>query len=249
MIFNNLANKAIITIIYRIYHSNLLLYIPFSYLFAEIKIMKRTTLALVFIVATLVVVSCSKNGGGSSTSTPAVQDCSKNPLRMGTRIVAQDDMGAKDTGIVNIDTIVKGKEFFGSYTTGFLPSLNAICVDASGNVYQYSKGTLFHPDGIIPITIATQAIGQSIFSDTLYDGFSGTNGVYESKLLTTNETITVGGKSYSNGKKMIATFNHFNSATNITKDTLSTFYYYCGLGIAKKEQNGVTDLVYTDYTY
>jgi hypothetical protein len=242
------ANKAIIILNYQNIHSCLGHYIIFYYLFAINTLkMKRSTLALAFIVVTLVVVSCSKDGG--SGATPAIQDCSKNPLRMGTRIVAQSYTGAKDTGIVNIDTIVNGKEFFGAYSKGFLPSLTAICVDASGNVYQYSKGMIFYPDGIIPITKPTQGIGQSVYSDTLYDGFTGSYGVYESKLLTTSETITVGGKSYSNGKKMISSFNHVYSPTNIVKDTITTFYYYCGLGIAKKEQNGTTILTYTDYTY
>ena len=93
--------------------------------------MKKPALAITLIVTTLVIVliSCSKNGGSSSYSSTAFQDCGKNTFKLGSKVIEQENTGVKDISIVTVDTIIKGKEFLGAYTTGLINSLTAISVD------------------------------------------------------------------------------------------------------------------------
>lgn len=212
----------------------------------KIKFKKLAVLAIS--TTSLLMLACNKNdSNGNNTAT---QDCTKNHLRVGTKVVIQSPSGVTDTGIVTIDTLVSGKHFFGSYTTGFFSYFTGICVESSGSVYQYNKGAFGLPDGIFPITTSSQTVGQSLYSDTIPSVYSSTlRYVYQTKLLSNNETFTLQGKNYTNGKKILFMLNNISSYSGTTTDTLTTSYYFCGLGIVKKEQSGVTQFTMVNYTY
>lgn len=181
--------------------------------------------------------SCKKDSDNPTQPTGA---CNQNPAKIGsvyTMKLLQN--GQTYTQTVTGDTTVNGLKYLRIHTnTGGQTGVGYLGVDASGQVWQITP-----PAGDLGSTnmIMVQTAKPAGTTWSYLQMSQSAPGIVDYKYtmtqVSTTETITVAGKSYSNGIKVKVRLDVTYQGTPMSSAETG-FTWFCGLGIGGSEANG-----------